>query len=115
MSAIVYSLSMPGSPSWNGRWSGEGRCYAIVKPIRPTKKHTAKCQQIADGGPYSFRWNDGWCASVSVRIVDGAEARKIRRASQGFCGYNWMVDSIERFGRILDTPQQREAEQGAAP
>lgn len=108
MSALVYELSMPGVASWNGRWSGEDRCYAIVKTIRPTLKHRAKCQGIADKGYYSFGWSDGWRASVSVRIVDGKEARKIRSKSNGFCGYDWMVDSIERHGAIYDSDQQSE-------
>ena len=28
---VVFELTMPGVGSWNGRWSGEGRYYAILK------------------------------------------------------------------------------------
>ena len=100
MTALVYSLSMPGCPSWNGRWSGEGRCYAIVETIPAGKKYAEKAEQIVANGPYSYRWSDGWCASIRVHIAERTEINRIRRASHGFCGYDWMVQSIKEHGDI---------------
>jgi hypothetical protein len=92
---ICFTLSMPNVGSWNGRWSGEGTLYAIV---RSYSKVTA--EKILSKGSYYYRWDDGWGASVSVRKIDGSESRKIKRASKGFCGYDWMIDSIELYGSI---------------
>ena len=30
---IAFVLTMPGKGSWNGKWTGEGNLYAIVKNI----------------------------------------------------------------------------------
>lgn len=93
MSLVAFTLGMPGKASWDGRWSGEGNLYVVVRRIKA----------IPDGllGCHSYAWSDGWCASVATRIVDGKEAAKLRKRSAGFCGYDWMVDSLLRDGRIL--------------
>jgi len=97
---LAFTLSMPGVGSWDGRWSGAGRPYVIVRPVR-SKAAKEFAEEILDGSPYRYDFGDGWAASVSVREVDGVEARKLRRASAGFCGYGWMVDEIMEHGRIL--------------
>ena len=100
---LAFKLSMPGVASWNGRWSGEGREYVIVKSLGRSKAAGARGAEILAGAPYGYGFGDGWFASVSVREVDPAEARKLRRTSAGFCGYDWMVESIIRDGKILAT------------
>lgn len=42
----------------------------------------------------------GELASVSASVT-AAEARKIERKTAGFCGYDWMIDSIIRDSEIL--------------
>ena len=95
---LCFELSMPGRNSWNGRWSGEDRLYAVVKNMGKTKKAAERSAKIIGSHGYSFR--DGWHACVSVKEVDAKQAAKIRRNSAGFCGYNWMVDSILTCGEI---------------
>lgn len=97
---LVFTLSMPSSGAWDGKWSGQGRLYAIVKNLGRSKKDAAKGRQIIDNAPYRYDFGDGWIAKISVHEVDGREARKLRRASRGFWGYGWMVDSIREHGRI---------------
>jgi hypothetical protein len=58
-------------------------------------------------GHYSYDFGDGWRASVTVRQVDEKNARKLRRQSAGFCGYDWMIREIKEHGRIL-TLQERQ-------
>jgi hypothetical protein len=53
-----------------------------------------------DGGSWAYHWDDGWCARISARIVDAEEARKLRKANAGFCGYDWMVKDILSFYKI---------------
>ena len=62
----------------------------------------AQRQAINDSGYYYYNFGDGWGASVNVYILDGAkEASRLRRKSDGFCGYEWMIDSIITNGKIL--------------
>jgi hypothetical protein len=100
MTMLCFELSMPNRGSWNGGWSGEGRCYARIRKFGRSAAMKEKAAEILAAGSYYYGWSDGWGASVSVREVTGSEARKIERRSAGFCGYDWMIDSIIRHGDI---------------
>jgi len=93
---ISFRLSMPNCGSWNGKWGGSDRVFAIVKNIRT--KRTA--EMILKKESYSYNFGDGWRASISVEKIDAAKARKLRKQSVGFSGYDWMVDSIFCYGDI---------------
>jgi hypothetical protein len=86
---VEFRLTMPGVNTWNGRWSGEGRNHSIVRALSRTE-----AEALLEGQPersWRHRWDDGWCAEVTARIVPaGARLRK----SDGFCGYDWMVRNI---------------------
>ena len=92
---VAFELSMPSRNSWDGNWSGDGRPFVRVKNLR-------KAQQVhvADGGYWHYAFGDGWAAGVSARVVDAAEARKLRRKTAGFDGYDWMIADIIEYGRI---------------
>lgn len=105
MTIICFELSMPNNNAWNGRWSGDGRCYARIKNLGHTKKAEAKAAKLIAGSSYYYNFGDGWGASVSVREVTASEAAKIRRKSAGFCGYDWMIDSIMYYGEITIKPR----------
>lgn len=96
---LLFTLSMPNPPSWNGKWSGEGRFYGVIRKFKGVEGY-AKFDKILNDKYYSYRWNDGWCASIEVKEVDSKDLPKIRRKLQGFCGYDWMVDDICRHGEI---------------
>lgn len=98
---VEFKLSMPGRSSWNGGWSGEGRNYAVVRDL--SDGDLARLFDVAPDGIYvaqcrrswTHRWSDGWIAQVAVRVVPiGEELKK----SDGFHGYEWMVDNILRKG-----------------
>jgi hypothetical protein len=97
---VAFFLSMPACPSWNGRWSGEGRKYVIVKRFTTAKGGLMAAKILAEGS-YWYSWSDGWGANIEVQQVDGLAAGKLRKESDGFSGYDWMVDSIVSYGRIL--------------
>ena len=86
---VEFKLDMPNRGSWNGKWSGEGNYYAIIKNL---KKDVA--MKILEKESYSYFWDDGWSASIEVRHVDGKEAAKLRKKTKGFRNYDWMVRSI---------------------
>lgn len=95
----LFVLSMPGVGSWNGKWSGEGRFYARTctaffrgKPIYPELKE----------GKFHYHWDDGWAACVEVKFVTPSEAKKAEKQSKGFCGYEWMVESLKKYGKIVN-------------
>ncbi len=87
---------MPGVASWNGRWSGEGKLYAVVRKVSDKK-----AAEILVKPYYSYGWSDGWRAAINVKKCEGHETRIIRKRSSGFCGYEWMIDSILVRGKIL--------------
>lgn len=93
---LSFVLSMPGVNSWNGQWSGSEDCYAIVISVRDK----SQAQSIVDKGYYSYAFGDGWRAGVTVTQVTSNESRKIRKQSKGFCGYDWMIESIIKHGDI---------------
>ena len=100
---------MPRVNTWNGRWSGEGKLYARVRSYRKPEG-----ERILSKSRYGYRWDDGWVARVSVRRVTAQEARKIWRKSKGFLNYDWMIDSIERFGKI-EPPSSKTPAQSGSP
>ncbi len=108
---IAFTLSMPGSPSWNGKWSGENTLYARVRCV-VGKKNIAGLAHLLAKRVFTYGWSDGWRASVEMREASRAEAAQIRRKSRGFQGYDWMIDSILRNGYIIapsDEAKQKEA------
>lgn len=92
---LVFILTMPGVGSWNGKWSGEGKLYCKTRSLEK------KRELELDGKSFGYRWEDGWYASVKVQKTDSREATKMSKASNGFCGYEWMIDSIIKNNKII--------------
>lgn len=104
---LSFSLSMPNRNSWDHGWSGEGRKYVILKTFK-SKKSIEKAQRLLRTGYFRYSWSDGWGAGITVREVDSIEARKLRKESKGFCGYNWMVDTILMYGKPMADHEVKE-------
>lgn len=98
---LAFELSMPNIGSWNGKWTGVGRHYVRVISMRAKKA----AQKILEKSRYRYNFGDGWSACVSVREVTPSEAQKLRRKTNGFCGYDWMIDSIRNHGEITCSKQ----------
>jgi hypothetical protein len=97
---LSFTLSMPSNNAWNGKWSGEGKLYAVVRSMGQSKKAKEAAKAVLEKGYFTHNFGDGWVAGVEVKEVSAAEARKIRKRSSGFMGYEWMVDSIIAHGEI---------------
>ncbi len=103
---VEFKLSMPGRASWNGGWSGEDKNYVIVREVSdeqlarfllepsareqfllaPVDIDVTKWCRV-----WTHRWSDGWLAQVTARLLPaGEESAK----SDGFGGYDWMIDNI---------------------
>lgn len=94
---------MPNVGSWNGKWTGADRQYFVVR--KTSKRWITKqphFQKLIEKGRDSwyYSFGDGWGANVDVEIVNAAEARKRRKISAGFCGYEWMINTIMYDGKI---------------
>ena len=105
---LSFTLSMPNVGSWDGKWSGASDLYCKTINFGRSKKATEKAKALLDTGYYRYAFGDGWAAGVSVKEVSPKEAASLRRLSRGFCGYDWMVDSIRFDGEII-SPSARKA------
>lgn len=90
---LLFELTMPGVASWNGRWSGEGKRYLFCKTFTTTKGK-AKAEEILKIRDFGYSWPDGWYANVEVSKIESRDKRKFTKLSSGFCGYDWMANSI---------------------
>ena len=100
---VSFTLTMPNVNSWNGKWSGDQDLYCIIKNFSNTKKSKERLESLL--GYYTYSFGDGWVAAINVRLVVSGEARKLRTKSKGFCGYEWMCESILNFGCIKSPSQ----------
>ena len=100
---IVFELTMPNRGSWNNKWSGDGRRFIRCRSELGFSKETLKNIVNKD---FTYSWNDGWTACVSVRKTDCRTAKKMMRDSAGFCGYDWMISSIIRNGYIVSPSEE---------
>jgi hypothetical protein len=97
---LCFKLSMPVVNSWNGKWTGANQCHALIRGEGRTKEFKEHTRKILEKKYFLHRFDDGWVARIEVSQVDKKEAMRIKRESVGFCGYDWMVDSIMDLGEI---------------
>ncbi len=93
---VEFTLTMSKIRSWDGKWSyGEGKNFIVGKKLSPEKVNDLF--KGADEASWTYSWDDGWSACVTARILTMGKRSK---PSDGFAGYEWMVDSIINHGRI---------------
>ena len=97
---LQFTLSMPNKGSWNGRWTGEDRLYAKVISFR-SKEQLQKAKELMGISNFHYNFGDGWSAKINVQPITAKEAVKVRRNTKGFCGYDWMIDSIINNRKIM--------------
>ncbi len=93
---IAFVLTMPNVGSWNGKWTGEDNLYCKVKKLGKKKEEDLHAKS------FYYNFGDGWGANINAVKVDLKTANKMRRASKGFYGYEWMIDSILTNGRVIN-------------
>lgn len=106
---ISFQLTMPNVGSWNGQWTGANRPYFVVKNFKKAEIHKEHFTSLLEKGKDSWYYDfgDGWGANVEAEIINSSEAKKRRKITAGFYGYNWMIDSIIKHGFIANTVQQK--------
>lgn len=88
----IFTLSMPKVGSWNGKWSGSDQCHVTFRQVDDSQ---------LNGRQFDYDFEDGWQARISVRVVESQSiVQESIKDVKNFAGYDWMVDSILRFGEI---------------
>lgn len=105
MRTISFELTMPNRNTWNGKWSGDGDRFFIIKTL---KKSQLSFMEGKNSKSFYYNFGDGWGANVKAETVDSREGRKRRKISKWFCGYDWMVDEIIKHGRIITREERIE-------
>lgn len=98
MRHLVFRLSMPHCGSWNGKWSQENEKHTRARTFTNAQFNKLPKNIL---GQHFYRWDDGWEACVNVELVDAKTKKLWLKNSAGFCGYDWMIDSILKHGKIL--------------
>lgn len=94
---VLFTLSMPNSGSWNGRWSGAGEAYIVSRRLTATEA------EKINGKNFYHNFGDGWGANIYCETSSGAAETKRRlKNSKGFCGYDWMIANIISHGNTKD-------------
>ena len=105
---LVFELTMPNRGSWNGQWSQQNDRHIIIKRENEVYGKD-KVQNLLETQDFYYHWDDGWTACVTVTKMDSKQAKSLKKISSGnFCGYDWMVESIMKYGQILTPSQQAE-------
>ena len=104
MKILSFELTMPNVGSWNGKWSGADKKYYVIRSVdNKTFEKIAGDSETPLRKDYYYNFGDGWGANVCVEQINAKEANKRRKISKGFCGYEWMINSIMEFNKILNT------------
>lgn len=101
---ILFELTMPNVNTWNGHWSGEGKRYYSRRTVKAAQDPENKL----DSGYFYYNFGDGWGAGVITKRVTAAEANRAMKKSAGFQGYDWMIDEILTYGKILTRKERHE-------
>lgn len=109
MKTLSFELTMPNVGSWNGKWTGADKKYYVIRKYADKILERPHFVDLLKDGKDSwyYSWGDGWGANVRVEIVDNKEAAKRRKISKGFCGYEWMIDTIVSHGKILTSTEKQ--------
>ena len=109
---LVFELTMPNRGSWNNQWSQQNERHIIVKKESDVFGKEL-LNQILKQEDFWYNWSDGWSACVSVKKMDARSANKLKKISAGFCGYDWMVTAITKYGEILTNSQMEKRREDA--
>lgn len=97
---IAFELTMPNNNAWNGVWSGAQNRHIRFRKFGRSRLAHAKVKDLLKNPSHYYNFGDGWGANVTMFEVDTKERNKLAKESAGFCGYDWMIDSILKFGKI---------------
>ena len=104
MTVLLFEYGHSRVGSWNGKWSGEGSVFA--KEVLRTKERKQHLESLGidckKGAKHKFThdFGDGWVAEINMTVGNKKDFKQIMNASQGFMGYEWIIDSILKHGKV---------------
>ena len=96
---LSFEITMPNVGSWNGKWSGANNLHFAFR--NKTKKQVEEFMEGKEAKNFYYNFGDGWGANIKVKPMDAKTKTKIQRKNSGFMGYDWMIDSILKHGKII--------------
>ena len=85
MTVLLFEYGHSKINTWNGHWTGEGKVFA--KEVFLTFTHD---------------FGDGWVAKITMTVGAKKDFEEIMKRSEGFLGYEWIIDSILKHGKIVE-------------
>lgn len=105
MRTLLFEYGHTNIGSWDRKWPGEGRVYAKSKKIYKEQEEFLASKgismKIGEQTTFIHNFEDGWTAKVTVTVGRASDFADILKRSEGFLGYDWMIDNILEHGRIL--------------
>lgn len=104
MTVLLFEYGHSRIGSWDGKWSGEGSVFA--KEVLLTKERKQHLESLGidckKGVKHKFShdFGDGWVAEINMTVGNKKDFKEIMKASQGFMGYEWLIDSILKYGKV---------------
>ena len=90
---IVFELATMSMKERLRAWPENGQTHVIVKYDDEVPK---RCLNVW----YRYQDMEGELTRIHVYKLPSAKATSLANKSVGFCGKEWMVDSIIKYGRI---------------
>lgn len=103
MKHLCFELTMPNCGSWDGKWTGSKDYHFKLLSMseHAYKEAYKKYKHLYNGNSWHYSWNDGWGAEVRVTLIEAKDKKRFKKMSVGFCGYDWMIDSIIEVNEIM--------------
>lgn len=91
---LKFELTMPNNNAWNGVDTGNRGAHFAFRKV------DKQIAESLDGKNFYYNFGDGWGANVYV-----SKGKKCK--TEGFRGYDWMVDEIIKYGDIKNVQERR--------
>lgn len=117
MKTLLFEYGHKTIGSHNGKWGGQTLVFAKSKRLYKEQEQFLQSKGIStnlgDQTTFFHDFGDGWTAKVTMTVGRVRDFKEIMKQSKGFYGYDWMIDNILKYGRILTQEELKAEEKGA--
>lgn len=105
MTVLLFEYGHSKINTWNGRWAGEDKIFAKEVFLSTSKRERLSELgfDLRRGAKKSFThdFGDGWVAEITMTVGAKKDFKEVMKHSEGFMGYEWIIDSILKHGKIV--------------